>query len=93
MVTLRWDVKGFTHTHMTEFFGPYMPIAWGVGWLVPPLLLACSIVLFRQGQKVWGLAILVGLGVMIAAFGLNRVHVGEGNLLYSVSRMFLGRGG
>lgn len=69
-------------------FGHLMPLAWGMGWLVPVCFLAAGWAFRRSDPGLAWLAFVATL-ILIVSIGLNKTHDGFDNVFLSIARFYL----
>jgi hypothetical protein len=72
------------------FFNDVIPLFWKNGWLILPILSIQSLILLLQKNAKGAAGLLGGLILIIISLGISKVHEGNLNIFYPLSRMYLG---
>jgi len=84
----KWKWIGEAFNYLDLFFTGLTPIIWPGNWLILPVLLVLSFVLFRRNKQ-QGIVVFLALVFIILTFGINKIHDGKDWIFYSSARMFL----
>ncbi|MFZ1687621.1 MAG: hypothetical protein WAU70_09380 [Flavobacteriales bacterium] len=72
-----------------RFLDELSPFLWGKGWFVLILLILLGIALGLKRQWKPAIALVIGIALLVASFGLNKVHDGIPSVFMPWARMFL----